>query len=194
MHCWSLGEHFHVITLPQKVAIFEGVSAATTMLRSTITTGSYILEKYSRSYPSHVSTQSQSQLQSQDLAAGQPEWQHFANPVISLTLDVKKSMDDSFESFRLRILWNMSTEHDGTPREITMVRTKWPHICAFDSYNDRRQEDLDLLSFSGLNSQVHSAQGPPLKAVYRGQVVGLRYQYPLSVPATSPSVRMTWVV
>jgi hypothetical protein len=92
------------------------------MLRSTITTGSYILEKYSRSYPSHVSAQSQSQ--SQDLAVRQPEWQHFANPVISLTLDVKKSMDDSFESVRLRILWNMGTEHDGIPREITMVRTK----------------------------------------------------------------------
>ncbi|KAF8482881.1 hypothetical protein DFH94DRAFT_384360 [Russula ochroleuca] len=134
------------------------------MLRSTITTGSYILEKYSRSYPSNVSAQSQSQ----DLTAGQPEWQHFANPVISLTLDVKKSMDNKFESVRLRILWNMGMGHDGTPREITM-------------------EDLDLLSFSGLDSQVHSAQGPPLKAVYRGPVVGIRYQYPLTVPATSPS-------
>lgn len=90
------------------------------MLRSTITTGSYILEKYSRSYPSHVSTQTQSQ----DLTAGQPEWQHFANPVITLTLDVKKSMDNNFESVRLRILWNMNMSHDGMEREITMVRTE----------------------------------------------------------------------
>ncbi|KAH9986569.1 hypothetical protein BJV74DRAFT_844863 [Russula compacta] len=132
------------------------------MHRSTITTGSYILEKYSRSYPSHVSTQTKSQ----DLTAGQPEWQHFANPVITLTLDVKKSMDNKFESVHLRILWNMNMSHDGIERDITM-------------------EDLDLLSFSGLDSQVHSAQGPPLKAVYRGPVVGVRYQYPLTVPATS---------
>jgi hypothetical protein len=156
------------------------------MLRSTITTGSYILEKYSRSYPSNVSAQSQSQ----DLTAGQPEWQHFANPVISLTLDVKKSMDNKFESVRLRILWNMGMGHDGTPREITMVRTKMATYMRL-STRERLQEDLDLLSFSGLDSQVHSAQGPPLKAVYRGPVVGIRYQYPLTVPATSPSVRIT---
>ena len=125
MYCLSPGEHFHVITLPpQKSRFSKAFPRPPTMLRSTITTGSYILEKYSRSYPLYVSTQSQSQSQSQDLVAGQPEWQHFANPVISLTLDVKKSMDDSFESVRLRILWNMGTEHDGTPREITMVRTK----------------------------------------------------------------------
>ena len=59
------------------------------------------------------------------------------------------------------------------------------------STRERLQEDLDLLSFSGLDSQIHSAQGPPLKAVYRGPVVGIRYQYPLTVPATSPSVRIT---
>jgi len=39
--------------------------------------------------------------------------------------------------------------HDGMQREMTM------------------EEDLDLLSFSGLDSQVHSMQGPPLKTVYR---------------------------
>jgi hypothetical protein len=158
------------------------------MHRSTITTGSYILEKYSRSYPSHISAQTQSQ----NSTAGQPEWQHFVNPVISLTLEVKRFMDNKFESVRLRILWNLNMGHDGTPREITMVRTK---IAAYMrlSLKQHRQEDLDLLSFSGLDTQVHSAQGPPLKAVYRGPVVGIRYQYPLIVPATSPSVRMTWV-
>jgi hypothetical protein len=99
------------------------------MLRSTVTTGSYILEKYSRSYPSNVPARSQSQ----DLTAGQPEWQHFANPVISLTLEVKKCMDNKFESVRLRILWNMNVGHDGTPREITMVGKEIAHICAFSA-------------------------------------------------------------
>ena len=54
-----------------------------------------------------------------------------------------------------------------------------------------RQEDLDLLSFSGLDYSVHSSQGLPLKAVHRGSDVGIRYQHPLNVPATSPNVRTT---
>lgn len=98
------------------------------MLQSTISTGSYILQKYSRSYPSSTS----SQTQSQDQVAGQSEWQHFTNPpVLTLTLGVKKSADNKlFESVRLRIIWNLD---DGAQREIIMVRTRkqWSHICAF---------------------------------------------------------------
>jgi hypothetical protein len=94
------------------------------MLRSTLTTGSYTLEKYSRSYPSSVP----SQTHSQDATARQPEWQHFVNPVITLTLDVKKSMDNNFESVRLRIIWSMDVGNDGLQREIIMVR---PEIDAY---------------------------------------------------------------
>jgi len=96
------------------------------MLRSTVTTGSYILEKYSRSYPSSAFAQTHSQ----SLPASQPEWQHFTNPIITLTLDVKKSMVNNFESVRLRILWDMNAGHNGTQREIVMVRAERPHICA----------------------------------------------------------------
>jgi hypothetical protein len=96
------------------------------MLRSTVTTGSYILEKYSRSYPSSAFAQ----IQSQGLPTSQPEWQHFTNPIITLTLDVKKSMDNKFESVRLRILWDMNAGHNGTQREIVMVRTeKAAYMC-----------------------------------------------------------------
>lgn len=130
------------------------------MLRSVVTTGSYTIDKYSRSYPSPLV-----RTQSQDLGASQPDWQHFSNPVITLMLDVKKSMDNNFESVRLRVSWNMNLGHDGVEREVTM-------------------EDLDLLSFSGTPSQIHPGQGPPLKAVYRGTIIGIRYQYP---PATSPA-------
>ncbi|KAI9442188.1 hypothetical protein H4582DRAFT_1809893 [Lactarius indigo] len=133
------------------------------MLRSVITTGSYTIDKYSRSYPSPLV-----RTQSQDLGAAQPDWQHFSNPIITLTLDVKKSMDNNFESVRLRVLWSMDMGHGAVEREVTM-------------------EDLDLLSFSGTPSQIHPGQGPPLKAVYRGAVVGIRYQYPFSGPATSPA-------
>jgi hypothetical protein len=52
---------------------------------------------------------------------------------------------------------------------------------------------VDLLSFSGLSSQVLSTQGTPLKAVYRGPVIGIRYQHPLVVgPAATQTVRITW--
>jgi hypothetical protein len=159
------------------------------MLPSTINTGSYVIEKYSRSNPSHVSAPTQSQ----GLTTGQPEWEHFAHPNMSLTLDVKKSMDNTYESVRLRIIWNnMNKGRDGTRGEVIMVRTTKAHICAFSTQRVL-QEDLDLLSFSNLDSQGHSAHGPPLKAVYRGPVVGIRYLSPLTVPATSPNVRMTWL-
>lgn len=120
----------HVIAPPHpiQVAYSECVSASNTMLPSTINTGSYVIEKYSRSNPSHVSAPTQSQ----GFTTGQPEWEHFAHPNMSLTLDVKKSMDNTYESVRLRIIWNnMNKGRDGTLGEAIMVRTTKPHICAF---------------------------------------------------------------
>jgi hypothetical protein len=101
------------------------------MLPSTLNTGSYVIEKYSRSNPSYVSAATQSQ----GLTTGQPEWEHFAHPNMSLTLDVKKSMNNIYESVRLRIIWNnMNKGRDGTLGEVVMVRKKKAHICAiFDS-------------------------------------------------------------
>jgi hypothetical protein len=93
------------------------------MLRSVLTAGSYAIDKYSRSYPSPLV-----RTQSQDLGAAQLEWQHYSNPGITLTLDVKKSMDNNFESVRLRVSWNMDMGHDGVEREVTMVRTIRAHI------------------------------------------------------------------
>ena len=85
----------------------------------------------------------------------------------------------------------MNKGRDGTLGEVIMVRTtKKAHICALLTQR-ALQEDLDLLSFSNIDSQGHSAHGPPLKAVYRGPVVGIRYLSPLTVPATSPNVRVT---
>lgn len=68
---------------------------------STTATSTYVLAKYSRSYPSKTPTQSQ------DTSS---EWQHFTNPPISLILDIKKSGDNELESMRLRILWRIN--HD----------------------------------------------------------------------------------
>lgn len=51
------------------------------------------------------------------------------------------------------------------------------------------QEDVDLLSFSNIDSMQHGRAnsiigdaGLPLKAVYRDCVVGFRYLHPLHVP------------
>jgi hypothetical protein len=94
------------------VQVAECVSPSNTlMLPSTINTGSYVIEKYSRSNPSHASAPTQSQ----GLNTGQPEWEHFAHPNMSLTLDVKRSMNSTYESVRLRIIWsNVNKGRDGT--------------------------------------------------------------------------------
>ncbi|THU95378.1 hypothetical protein K435DRAFT_859608 [Dendrothele bispora CBS 962.96] len=85
------------------------------------------------------------------------EWQHFTNPTIKLVLDIKKSSNAELESVRLRIVWTMSASN-----------------CSVDQPNEIFFEDVDLLSFSApsLRDQV---QGLPLKAVYRDNIVGIRY-------------------
>lgn len=72
-----------------------GCAASSTMSHSTTATSTYVLGKYSRSYPTQESQAS--------------EWQHFTNPVIRLVLDVKKATE--LESVRLRILWTMDPAH-----------------------------------------------------------------------------------
>ena len=114
---FALG-NLHVIPLHHTSR--ECASASNTMLSSTINTGSYVIEKYSRSNPSHVYAPTQSQ----GLSNGQPEWEHFVHPNMSITLDVKKSTDNTYESVRLRIIWNnMNKGRDGTLGEAIMVRT-----------------------------------------------------------------------
>ncbi|KAI9569650.1 hypothetical protein HD554DRAFT_2204408 [Boletus coccyginus] len=137
------------------------------MSHSITTTASYVLNKYSRSYPSTSSLQgSQTPVDS--------EWQHFTNPVMRIILEAKKSPSGQLVSMRLRILWSLHTESD-------------------DLHIDQREvvfEDLELLSFSSLPTfQVPTAQqsdqGLPLKAAYRDAVVGIRYLHPRIVPPGS---------
>lgn len=72
------------------------------MSHSTTATATYVISKYSRSYPSNAA-QTQS-----NYDASASDWQHFTNPVIRLILDTKKSSSGDLESVRLRILWQMS--------------------------------------------------------------------------------------
>ena len=84
------------------------------MSHSITTTASYVLSKYSRSYPS-LGTQS----------PVEPEWQHFTNPVMRIILDAKKSPSGPLVSMRLRILWSLHTDLNDShidQREVFFVR------------------------------------------------------------------------
>jgi hypothetical protein len=90
------------------------------MAHSTTATSTYVLAKYSRSYPTQESQPS--------------EWQHFTNPVIRLVLDVKKATE--LESVRLRILWSMDPAHvasDSDQREMVFASSMdtMPFCAAF---------------------------------------------------------------
>ncbi|KAF8444597.1 hypothetical protein L210DRAFT_3620152 [Boletus edulis BED1] len=131
------------------------------------TSASYVLNKYSRSYPSASSLQGTQ-------ATVESEWQHFTNPPMRIILEAKKSPSGQLVSMRLKILWNVHTEAD-------------------DLHIEQREvvfEDLELLSFSSLptfqtSATLQSDQGLPLKAVYRDAVVGIRYLHPRTVPPGS---------
>ncbi|KAF8623099.1 hypothetical protein AX15_006510 [Amanita polypyramis BW_CC] len=123
------------------------------MTYSTTATSSYILSKYSRSYPTS--------------AQAYADWQHFTNPEIHLTLDVERSNNGELQDVRLRVLWVMK---DGNDKQAQVVF-----------------EDIDLLSFS--DKTLRHQQGLPLKAVYRDNLVGVRYLHPKESINTSPTYR-----
>ncbi|KAI9061775.1 hypothetical protein FKP32DRAFT_1630776 [Trametes sanguinea] len=134
---------------------------------STTTTATYELVKYSRAY-GHTAGNTQS-----DQATAELQWQHFVNPVIKLTMDTRKSAEGHLESFRLRIVWTFSAG---------------PHAMDVDQ-REVGFEDLDLVTYSSV-SATQSSQGIPLKAVYQGATVGLRYQHPRSSGlGTAPQYR-----
>lgn len=97
--CWN-----QIIALP-----LAPVLAFFTMSRSTTGTSSYILSKYSRSYPAKR-TINKTQTQIQPGPETTSEWQHFTNPVIRLVLDVKTSSSTEIESVRLRIMWHINSD------------------------------------------------------------------------------------
>ncbi|KAH9485492.1 hypothetical protein JR316_0002400 [Psilocybe cubensis] len=129
------------------------------MSHSTIGTSSFLLSKYSRSYPVKRTLGQKAQIPSQAGPETTAEWQHFTNPIIRLILDVKSTADSEIESVKLRILWELNYGIE-------------------NGANQQDVEDLELLSFSALASgapRKNQSEGLPLKAVYRDTVVGIRY-------------------
>ena len=99
-------------------ALVNPLVLETVMSSSTTATTSYVLTKYSRSYPKNTSGTSQAD----------PEWQHFSNPVIRLLVDVKKSSNGTLESYRLRIIWSMFSEPDSMDTDQQeMIFVKYLH-------------------------------------------------------------------
>jgi hypothetical protein len=78
------------------------------MALSTTATVTHVLLKYSKSSPS--------------TAGGAEEWQHYVNPTLTLTLDVKKSFLGELESVRLKIVWTMNSGNESTATEVVFVR------------------------------------------------------------------------
>ena len=92
------------------------------MSRSTTGTSSYILAKYSRSYPTKPKrTINKTQTQTQAGLETTSEWQHFTNPVIRLALDVKTSSSAEIESVRLRIMWHMNSDIENDSNNSTVT-------------------------------------------------------------------------
>ncbi|RDB25298.1 hypothetical protein Hypma_007667 [Hypsizygus marmoreus] len=118
------------------------------MSHSTTATSTYVLAKYSKSYPTAL------QSQQGNPEPSSAEWQHFINPVIRLVLDVKKCTD--LESVRLRIIWLMDSD-DEREEDIDL---------------------LSLSCLPQRRTPNQPAQGLPLKAVHRDSVVGIRYLHP----------------
>lgn len=96
------------------------------MSRSTTGTSTYILSKYSRSYPGKR-TINRTQIQTQTGPDTASEWQHFTNPVIRLVLDVKTSSSAEIESVRLRILWNMNSDMENDSNSAVAFASLWIH-------------------------------------------------------------------
>ncbi|KAH9839357.1 uncharacterized protein C8Q71DRAFT_722305 [Rhodofomes roseus] len=69
------------------------------MSRSTTSTTTYNLVKYSRS-------------NTNDRSEAEQEWQHFTNPILSLVVDAKKMSDGQLESLRTRVVWALGASND----------------------------------------------------------------------------------
>lgn len=98
------------------------------MAHSTTSTSSFILHKYSKSYPKLGSTQSQ-------LVPDNSDWQHFTNPTIRLVLDIRKlTSNGELESVRLRVIWCINAEETGSQvsrntNELVLVRLDTRTFC-----------------------------------------------------------------
>ena len=97
------------------------------MPHSTTRTTSYVLIKYSRSYPKNRVAQN-ALAESQNGIEFASEWQHFTNPTIRLILDIKTMPNGETESVRLRILWQMNSgQESGYNQQDVVFASLFPY-------------------------------------------------------------------
>lgn len=104
----NLGSHFDVGAI---VAIGKQRSVntrqhRTVMSHSTTATSTFVLRKYSRSYPTVSAS----------------EWQHYVNPTIRLSVDSRNASNGELESVRLRIVWSMDNGEGSGGSQVLFVR------------------------------------------------------------------------
>ncbi|KAK2464211.1 hypothetical protein APHAL10511_003668 [Amanita phalloides] len=100
------------------------------MAHSTTATSSYVLNKYSRSYPASAHTYA--------------DWQHFTNPEIRLVLDVERSSNSDLRGVRLRVVWNMKDGDSQQPQVVfeDIDLLSFSSLASDNSLN--RQQQLPL--------------------------------------------------
>ncbi|KAL5507175.1 hypothetical protein ACEPAH_6631 [Sanghuangporus vaninii] len=128
----------------------------------------FTLTKYSRA----VSKQ-QDNLQGSQMTNGDCDWQHHTQPVLRLLLETRKSAQGVPEQMRLRIVWSVSNAH------APAANNKMPQ------QENVIFEDIDLLV---VRKHIHPfpTQGLPLKAVFRDNMIGIRF-LPPDAKSSNPS-------
>ncbi|KZV85890.1 hypothetical protein EXIGLDRAFT_775157 [Exidia glandulosa HHB12029] len=96
----------------------------------------------------------------------QADWVHWASPTLLISLAVSTALDGGVAAAQLAVVWRRNQDSATNRGEITL-------------------EELDLLSFS--NIAPSPLQLKPLRAVYSGTVVGIRYLHPLRTQLNSQS-------
>ncbi|KAL5523884.1 hypothetical protein ACEPAG_8057 [Sanghuangporus baumii] len=138
------------------------------MSRTTSSKNIFTLTKYSR-----ATSRQQDNLQGSQMPKGDCDWQHHTQPVLRLLLETRKSAQGVPEQMRLRIVWSVSNGH------APAANNKMPQ------QENVIFEDIDLLV---VRKHIHPfpTQGLPLKAVFRDNMIGIRF-LPPDAKSSNPS-------
>ncbi|KAL5485103.1 hypothetical protein ACEPAI_7745 [Sanghuangporus weigelae] len=130
------------------------------MSRTTSSKNIFTITKYSR-----ATSKQQDNLQGSQMPRGDCDWQHHTQPVLRLLLETRKSAQGIPEQMRLRIVWSVSNGH--APAMNNKMSQQANVIF----------EDIDLLV---VRKHIHPfpTQGLPLKAVFRDNMIGIRFLPP----------------
>lgn len=136
----------------------------------TTSTNTYVILKYSRSWP--------------DLGGGQSsEWEHVNSPRLRIRLNIVTPSDsaEGHPRYCLKVFDDLSSSQtlqssQTLSENVWVSRSSWFAVGRLIFFQ-RFQEEVDLTSFSELRAPYPIA-GTPLRAVYRDKTVAFRYIFP----------------